>query len=113
MGGDGPTVSGLYRMPGVDWLLAKQEQFSSATTLRFMDPDGLPQDNTFGPNNKHHKLYRQFSKPPGQAPGKYSRDYPRSTSVEGNDRRYAVLKAPVVTACLLPMILWIKRLPNI
>ena len=49
MDGDGPTVSGLYRIPGVDWLSAEQEQFSSATTLRFVDLDGLPQDNTFGP----------------------------------------------------------------
>ena len=47
------------------------------------------------PNNKDHKLYRQFSKPPGQAPGKYSRDYLRATSVEGEDRRYAGLKVPV------------------
>ena len=112
MGGDGPTVSGFYRIPGVDWLLAEQETFSSATTLRFVDLDGLPQDNTFAPlntllhqkrnflvenkpNNKHHKLYRQFSKPPGQAPGEHSRDYPRATSVEGDDRRYAGLKALV------------------
>ena len=124
--GDGPTVTRLYRIPGVDWLLAEQEQFSSATTLRFVDLDGLPQDNTFGPlnfrsltdvrrrarkltpparkdkflaeinpNNKYHKLYRQFSKPPGQAPGEYSRDYPRATSVEGDDRRYGGLRAPV------------------
>ena len=42
-------VSGLHRIPGVDWLLAEQEQFSSATTLRFVDLDGLPQDNIFGP----------------------------------------------------------------
>ena len=114
MGGDGPTVSGLYRIPGVNWLLAEEEHFSSATTLRFVDLDGLPQDKTFGPlntrsfkdvprrarkltppsqmgkfltekkpNNNHHKMYRQFSKPPGQAPGEYSRDYPRATSVEG------------------------------
>ena len=126
IGGDGPTVSRLYRIPGVDWLLVEQEQFSSATTLRFVDFDGLPQDNTFGPlntrsltdvrrrareltppaqkgtflaenklNNKHHKRYRQLSEPPGQAPGEYSRDYPRATSVEGDDRRYAGLKAPV------------------
>ena len=47
------------------------------------------------PNNKHHKIYRQFSKLPGQAPGEYSRDYPRATSVEGDDKRYAGLKAPV------------------
>ena len=97
---EGPTVSRLYRIPGVDWLLAGQEQFSSATTLRYVDLNGLPQDNTFGslntrsltdvrrrareltpparkgkflaenkPNNKHHKMFRQFAKPPGQAPG--------------------------------------------
>ena len=47
MGGDGPTVSELYRIPGVDWLLVELEQFSSATTLRFVDLDGLPEDNTF------------------------------------------------------------------
>ena len=118
MGGDGSTVSGLYRITGVDWLLAEQEQFSSATTLRFVDIDELPQDNTFGPlitrsltddccrareltpplrsdkfmienkpNNKYHKMYRQFSKPPGQVPGEYSREYPRATSVEGDDMR--------------------------
>ena len=51
IGGDGPTVTRLYRIPGVDWLLAEQEQFSSATTLRFVDLDGLPQGNTFGPLN--------------------------------------------------------------
>ena len=40
-------------------------------------------------------MYRQFSKQPSQAPREYSRDYPRATSVEGDDRRYAGLKAPV------------------
>ena len=33
IGGDGPNLTRLYRKPGVDWLLAEQEQFSSATTL--------------------------------------------------------------------------------
>ena len=47
----GPTVSRLYRTPGVDWLVAGQEQFSSATTLRYVDLNGLPQDNTLGPLN--------------------------------------------------------------
>ena len=126
MGGDGRTVLGLYRIPGVDWLLAEQEKFSSANTLRFVELDGLPQDNTFRPLNtqslmdvrrrpreltpasqsgklltdnkpinKHHKINRQFSKPHDQAPGEYSEDYPRATSVEGYDRRYVGLKAPV------------------
>ena len=49
IGGEGPTVSRLYRIPGVDWLLAEQEQFSSTTTLQHADQNGLPQDNTFGP----------------------------------------------------------------
>ena len=47
------------------------------------------------PNNNHHKMYRQFSKPPGQAPGEYSRDYPRAISVEGDDKSYAGLKTPM------------------
>ena len=51
IGGEGPTVSRLYRIPGVDWLLAEQEQFSSTTTLQHADLNGLPQDNTFGPLN--------------------------------------------------------------
>ena len=105
IGGEGPIESRLYRIPGVDWLLAEQEQFSSTTTLQHADLNGLPQDNTFRPlntrsltdvrqrareltppkvkfqtdskpNNKHHKMYRQFAKAPGQTPGKYSRDYP-------------------------------------
>ena len=109
IGGEGPTVSRLYRIPGVDWLLAEQEQFSSTTTLQHADLNGLPQDNIFGPlnirsltdvrqrareltpparkgkfqtdskpKNKHHKMYRQFAKPPDQTPGEYSRDYPPS-----------------------------------
>ena len=41
MDGNGPTVSGLYRISGVDWLLEEQDQFSSATALRFVDRDGL------------------------------------------------------------------------
>ena len=126
IGGESPTVSRLYRIPGVDWLLAEQEQFSSTTTLRHADLNGLPQDNTFGPlntrsltdvrqrareltpparrgkfqaenkpNNKHHKMYRQFAKPPGQTPGEYSRDYPRTTTVDGDDQRCGKLKAPI------------------
>ena len=47
------------------------------------------------PNNKHHKMYRQFAKPPGQTPGEYSRDYPRTTMVDGDEQRYGKLKAPI------------------
>ena len=49
IGGEGPTVSRLYRIPGLDWLLAGQEQFSSATTLRYVDLNGLPQDIPLDP----------------------------------------------------------------
>ena len=48
MDGNEPTVSGLFRILSVDWLLAEQEQFSSAATLRFVHLDGLPQNNTMG-----------------------------------------------------------------
>ena len=47
------------------------------------------------PNNKHHKMYRQFSKPAGQLPGKFSREYPRAASMEGDDRRYRGLEIPM------------------
>ena len=43
IGGDGPTVTRLDRIPGVDWLLEEQEQF------RFVDLDGLPQETPLGP----------------------------------------------------------------
>ena len=100
--GEGPTVSRLYWIPGVGWRLAGQGQFSSATTLRYVDLNGLHEDNTLGllntrsltdvrrrareltspvrkgrflaenkPSNKHHKMDRQFAKPPGQVPGEY------------------------------------------
>ena len=51
IGGEGHTVSRLYRIPGVDWVLAGQGQFSSATTLRYVDLNGLPQYKTLGPLN--------------------------------------------------------------
>ena len=119
------TVSGLYRIAGVDCFFAKEKLFSSATTLRLADMEGLPGDNTVGslntksltevrqqlretappnrkgeflvetkPNNKHDKRCRQFMKPPGQSAGKYSSDYPRNSSVEGDERRYAHLESP-------------------
>ena len=45
------TVSSLYRIAGVDRLLAEEEQFSAATTLRLADLEGLPRDNTMGSLN--------------------------------------------------------------
>ena len=126
MDGNGPKVSGLYRIPGVDWLLGEQEQFSSATAPRLVDLDGLPHDITMGPLNtrsltdvrqrarelipplrkgkfttekKSNKIddnmNRQFSKPPGQLPCEYTREYPRATSVKGDDRKYKGLETPM------------------
>ena len=46
------------------------------------------------PNGKHHKMCRQFSKPPGQLTVGTSREYPRATPVEGDDRRYQGLETP-------------------
>ena len=46
LNGHDPTVSGLYRISAVEWLLAEEEQFSSATTLRLADLEVLPRDNT-------------------------------------------------------------------
>ena len=51
LNGVDPTVSGLYRITGVDWLLADEKQFSSATTLQLVDLEGLPGYNTMGPLN--------------------------------------------------------------
>ena len=49
LNGHDPTVSGLYLIAGVDWLLAEEEQFSSATKLRLADLEGSSRDNTVGP----------------------------------------------------------------
>ena len=41
--GHDTTVSGLYRIAGVDWFSAEEEQFSSVTTLLLADLEGLPE----------------------------------------------------------------------
>ena len=58
----------------------------------------------FTVENKHHKMYRQFSKPPGQLPLGYSREYPRAASVEGDNSRYKGLEKPIGDSRLLSMI---------
>ena len=75
IGGDNPTVSGLYRIPGVDWLIAEHEQFSSATTLRLVDIDGLPREIFFGPLNTRsltdvHRSANELTPPEGQISGR-------------------------------------------
>ena len=45
------SVSRLYSITGVDWLIAAGINFSSKTALRFADLEGLPSNNTMGPVN--------------------------------------------------------------
>ena len=45
------SVSRLYSITGVDWLIAAVLNFRSTTALRFADLEGLPSDNTMGPVN--------------------------------------------------------------
>ena len=44
-------ASGFYRISGVDLLLAEEETFISAATLRLVDLEELPRDSTMGPLN--------------------------------------------------------------
>ena len=45
------SVSRLYSITGVDWLIAANINFSSKTALRFADLEGLHSNNTMGPVN--------------------------------------------------------------
>ena len=45
------SVSRLYSITGVDWLIAAGINFSSTMALRFADLEGLPSNNTMGPVN--------------------------------------------------------------
>ena len=45
------SVSRMYSITGVDWLIAASINFSSTTALRFADLEGLPPNNTMGPVN--------------------------------------------------------------
>ena len=45
------SVSRLYSITGVDWLIAASIKFSSTTAMRFADLEGLPSNNTMGPVN--------------------------------------------------------------
>ena len=42
------SVNGLYSLTGLDWLIAAGINFSSTTTLRFADLEGLPSNSTMG-----------------------------------------------------------------
>ena len=45
------SVSRLYSITGVDWLIAAGIRFNSTTALRFADLEGLPSNNTIGQVN--------------------------------------------------------------
>ena len=45
------SVSRLYSITGVDWLIAASINFSSTTALRFAELEGLPSNKTMGPVN--------------------------------------------------------------
>ena len=45
------SVSGLYSITGVDWLIVAGISFSSTTASSFADLEGLPSNNTMGPVN--------------------------------------------------------------
>ena len=45
------SVSRLYSITGVDWLIAASLNFSSKMAVRFADVEGLPSNNTMGPVN--------------------------------------------------------------
>ena len=45
------SVSGLYSITGVDWMIAAGINFSSTTALRFANLKGLPSNNTLCPVN--------------------------------------------------------------
>ena len=114
------SVSRLYSITGVDWLIAASINFSSTTALRFADLEGLPSNNTMGPVNArplqdvrlnhdegnreerpgrllttrapigHVKMFRQLTTPPGHVK---ERIYPKLLNQEGDVQRYGGLKA--------------------
>ena len=116
------SVSGLYSITGVDWLIAADINFSSTAALRFADLEGLPSNNTMGPVNarplqdvrlnhdegnreerpgtrapigQHVKLFRQVKAPPSHVK---ERAYPKQENQEGDAQRYSVNKDETIFA---------------
>ena len=115
------SVSGLYSITGVDWLIAAGINFSSTTALRFADLEGLPSNNTMGPVNARMlqdvKLNHDEGNREGR-PGRFlitrapigqhvkmfrqlkippghvkERAYPKQVNQEGDAQRYGEMKA--------------------
>ena len=115
------SVSRLYSITGVDWLIAAGINFSSTTALRFADLEGLPSNNTMGPVNARPLQDVRLNHDEGnqkKVPGRFlttrapigqhvkmfrqvkappghvkERAYPKQVNQEGDAQRYGGLKA--------------------
>ena len=115
------SVSRLYSITGVDWLIEAGKNFSSTTALRFAELERLPSNNTMGPVNartlqdvklNHDEANREerperfliTRAPIGQhvkmfrqlktTPGHVKeRVYPKQVNQEGDVQRYSGLNA--------------------
>ena len=115
------SVSRLYSITGVDWLIAAGINFSSTTALRFADLEGLPSNNTMRPVNARPLQDVRLNHDDGnreERPGRFlttrapigqhvkmfrqlatppshvkDRTYPKQVSQDGDVQRYRGLKA--------------------
>ena len=115
------SVSRLYSITGVDWLIAASINFSSTTALRFADLEGLPSNNTMGPVNARPLQGVRLNHDEGnreEIPGRFlvtrapigqhvkmfrqvssppghvkDRIYPKLVNQDGDAQRYGGLKA--------------------
>ena len=115
------SVSGLYSITGVDWLIAAGINFSSMTSLRFAHLEGLPSNNTMGPVKARPLQDVKLNHDEGnrkERPGRFlitrgpigqhakmfrqvkappghvkERAYPKQVNQEGDTQRYGGLKA--------------------
>ena len=115
------SVSRLYSITGVDWLIAASVNFSSTTALRFADLGGLPSNNTMGPVNARPLQELRLNHDEGnreERPGRFlmtrapigqhvkmfrqlttppghvkERIYPKLVGQDGDIQRYGGLKA--------------------
>ena len=115
------SVSRLYSITGVDWLIAASINFSSTTAFRFSAPEGLPSNNTMGPVNARPLQDVRLNHDEGnreERPGRFlvtrapigqhvkmfrqvssppghvkERIYPKLVNQDGDARRYGGLKA--------------------
>ena len=115
------SVTRLYSITGVDWLIAASINFSSTTALRFADLEGLPSNNTMGPVNARPLQDVRLNHDEGnreERPGRFlttrapigqhvkifrqvssppghvkERIYPKLVNQDGDAQRYGGLKA--------------------